>query len=78
MPDLRAELLLFIDPERKLFDFNVAYVRDGGVANVGWESAGIFPSTHDAIEEGRTWLADAKSTGFTRGSRSVPWRKTAA
>lgn len=72
MNDLRAELLVFIDCDAKLFDFNVAYLRDGGEANIGWESAGIFASTHDAIEEGRTWFADAKATGFKRGQARKP------
>lgn len=72
MNDLRAELVVFIDCERKLFDFNVAYLRDGGTANMGWESAGIFTSTHDAIEQGREWWADAKATGFKRGAATLP------
>lgn len=80
MNPLAADLLVFIDHERKLFDFNVAYLRDGGQPNHGWESAGIYPNTHDAIEEGRTWLADAKTNGFKRGNTCLPrvWSKAAA
>jgi hypothetical protein len=79
MNDLRAELLIFMDATRKLFDFNVAYLRDGGEVNLGWESAGVFPNTHDALEEGRAWFKDAKENGFKRGNRMVPriWRKAA-
>jgi hypothetical protein len=77
MNDLRAELVIFQDHVRKLFDFNVAYLRDGGLPNNGWESAGIFSNTHDAIEQGREWLADAKANGFKRGSICIPWKKAA-
>jgi hypothetical protein len=69
---LHAELLIFIDAKHKLFDFNVAYLRDGGEVNGGWESGGIFPCTHDALECGRKWLKDAQASGFKRGNRSNP------
>jgi hypothetical protein len=79
MNDLRAELLISIDHDKKLFDFNVTYLRDGGEVNVGWESGGVFNNTHDALEHGRQWFADAKKSGFKRGSRSVPrvWKQAA-
>ena len=77
MNDLRAELLVFIDTDQRFFDFCAAYVRDGGIANVGWESAGIFPSVHDALECGMAWLKDAKANGFKRGSNTIAWRKAA-
>jgi len=67
-----AELLLYIDAENKMFDFNVAHQRDGGVANFGWESSGWFPTIHDALEQGRAWWADAKKSGYKRGSKTVP------
>lgn len=76
MNDLRAELLVTFDHHAKLFDFNVAYCRDGGFINHGWESLGIFPNTHDALEEGREWWADAKANGYKRGSKSIPRVKT--
>ncbi len=78
MNDLRAELVVFIDHQRKLFDFSVAYVRDGGMANTGWESGGIFPNTHDAIEAGSERLKEAKRNGFKRGATGLPWRRAAA
>jgi hypothetical protein len=79
MRDLRAELCIFIDTVKMLFDFNVVYLRDGGEANVGWESAGIFASTHDALEQGRRWFADAKANGFNRGATCRPrvWKSAA-
>jgi len=77
MNDLRAELVIFVDHVQKLFDFNVAYVRDGGMANNGWQSQGIFPNTHDAIEEGSARLKEAKRNGFKRGNTRLPWRKAA-
>jgi hypothetical protein len=69
---MEAELLLSVDYGNKLIDFNVAYCRDGGKANVGWESAGIFPNMHDAIEEGGEWLNDYKAIGFKRGRTTLP------
>jgi len=78
MNDLRAQLVIFCDNVRKLFDFNVAYVRDGGTINLGWESGGIFSNTHDALEEGREWMKQYKDKGYKRGNTCLPWRKKAA
>lgn len=71
---LQAELLVCFDYANGLFQYNAAYVRDGGKPNYagGWESAGIFPSVHDALTEGKRWALDAKKAGFKRGAMSVP------
>ncbi len=76
--DITAEL--FVCMQDGLFEYNVAYVRDGSVANTfgGWESAGIFPCIHDALEQGKEWLEDAKLSGYKRGARSLPHIRRAA
>lgn len=70
--DLRAELVIYC--RDGLFNYNAAYLRDGGVPNADWESGGIFPSVHDALTAGREWWDDAKKGGYKKGSRGVPWK----
>lgn len=72
MNDLRAELVVFKDDNLKLFDFNVAYLRDGGYPNRGWHSAGIYLNTHDALEKGREMFAEVKAKGYKRGATTLP------
>lgn len=74
--DLSAELVIY--HHNGMFDFNAAYVRDGGIPNDGWESLGIFPSVHDALIEGKEWFEEAKKQGCKRGAYTIPWRKAAA
>jgi hypothetical protein len=65
-----AELLVCIDKD--LIEINVTHERDGGFPNPGWESAGWFPSIHDALTEGKLWLDMGKDMGLKRGARSRP------
>jgi len=69
--DCRAELVVYCHDG--WCQYNAAYLRDGGTPNVGWESLGIFPSVHDALEEGKRFFEDAKLAGYKRGALTSPW-----
>ena len=82
MLKLAAELLICLNEVEGLFEYNAAYLRDGGEANTagGWQSAGTYPSVHDALTEGKRWLDDAKLCGLKRGcTTGVPriWKAVA-
>jgi hypothetical protein len=71
-----AELLVYIDYENMMFEYNVTPHLMHLPKGRGWQSAGMFPNMHDALTEGKRWWNDARNCGFARGSLTLP-RKVA-